>query len=344
MRGARPQREVERAIEAGGVLRRGERVLIACSGGPDSVALTAAMHAVKKPIGISICAAFVNHGLRESAWQDECVVLQVAAQFEIPLEIVALDRVARSEARLRAARYDALIDAANRRRCDVIATAHHAEDQSETVILALLRGAGFDRVERHAGPPPVGAGVSLARPMIGVAPKRFAPTATRTRCRMRSIRRTHETNLRRNAVREALTALRPSFPASMPRSHERPRWSPKSAMGAAGRSCARPCGSNFRLKKIFGTFTSYTSRPRYAPSRPGKRHISNEAWDCSENRARQYRGYYEGVRTAADGVIGRQICSAKEIAAAIERLATAIAADYRRQPLLLLGVLKERSV
>ena len=46
------------------------------------------------------------------------------------------------------------------------------------------------------------------------------------------------------------------------------------------------------------------------------------------------------MRTAADGVIGRQICSATEIAAAIERLATAIAADYRRQPLLLLGVLK----
>jgi hypoxanthine phosphoribosyltransferase len=46
------------------------------------------------------------------------------------------------------------------------------------------------------------------------------------------------------------------------------------------------------------------------------------------------------VKAAADGLIGRQICGADEIAAAIERLATSIAADYRRQPLLLLGVLK----
>ncbi len=212
MRGARPQREVERAIEAGGVLRRGERVLIACSGGPDSVALTAAMHAVKKPIGISICAAFVNHGLRESAWQDECVVLQVAAQLEIPLEIVALDRVARSEARLRAARYDALIDAANRRGCDVIATAHHAEDQSETVILALLRGAGSTGLSGMRGRRPLAPGVSLARPMIGVAPE-----ALRAYCHAHALPYAVDptnarTNLRRNAVREALTALRPLFP------------------------------------------------------------------------------------------------------------------------------------
>jgi tRNA(Ile)-lysidine synthase len=212
VRGARPQREVERAIEAGGVLRRGERVLIACSGGPDSVALTAAMHAVKKPIGISICAAFVNHGLRESAWQDECVVLQVAAQLEIPLEIVALDRVARSEARLRAARYDALIDAANRRRCDVIATAHHAEDQSETVILALLRGAGSTGLSGMRGRRPLAPGVSLARPMIGVAPE-----ALRAYCHAHALPyavdpTNAQTNLRRNAVREALTVLRPLFP------------------------------------------------------------------------------------------------------------------------------------
>jgi len=212
VRGARPQREVERAIEGGGVLRRGERVLIACSGGPDSVALTAAMHAVAKPIGISICAAFVNHGLRESAWQDECVALQVAAQLEIPLEIVALDRVARSEARLRAARYDALIDVANRRGCDVIATAHHAEDQSETVILALLRGAGSTGLSGMRGRRPLAPGLSLARPMIGVAPE-----ALRAYCHAHALPyavdpTNAQTNLRRNAVREALTALRPLFP------------------------------------------------------------------------------------------------------------------------------------
>lgn len=212
MRGARPERDVERAIEAGGVFRRGECVLIACSGGPDSVALTAAMHAAAKRIGITICAAFVNHGVRESAWQDECVVLQVAAQFEVPLEIVALDTVARSEARLRAARYDALIDAAKRRRCDVVATAHHAEDQSETVILALLRGAGPTGLGGMRGRRPLAPGLDLARPLIGVAPETL-----RAYCHTRALPYAVDptnarTTLRRNAVREALTALRPLFP------------------------------------------------------------------------------------------------------------------------------------
>jgi tRNA(Ile)-lysidine synthase len=212
VRGARPERDIERAIEAAGVFRRGERVLIACSGGPDSVALTAAMRAVTERIGISICAAFVNHGLRESAWQDECVVLQVAAQFEVPLEILALDRVARSEASLRAARYDALIDAANRRGCDVVATAHHAEDQSETVILALLRGAGSTGLSGMRSRRPLAPGVSLARPLIGVVPE-----ALRAYCHARALPyavdpTNAQTSLRRNAVREALTALRPLFP------------------------------------------------------------------------------------------------------------------------------------
>jgi tRNA(Ile)-lysidine synthase len=170
------------------------------------------MHAVAKRIGISIVAAFVNHGLRESALQDECVALQVAAQLEVPLEIVALDRPARSEAHLRAARYDALIDAANRRRCDVVATAHHAEDQSETVILALLRGAGSTGLGGMRGRRPLAPGLSLARPLIGVGPE-----ALRAYCHSRALPYAVDptnarTTLRRNAVREALTALRPLFP------------------------------------------------------------------------------------------------------------------------------------
>jgi tRNA(Ile)-lysidine synthase len=212
MRGAHPERAVERAIEQSGVVRRGEHVLVACSGGPDSVALAVAMHAVAVPMELTIRVAFVNHGLRASAWQDECVVLQIAAQLEMPLDILPLQTAARDEQRLRTARYDALIDAAKRHGCSLVATAHHAEDQSETVLLALLRGTGPTGLRGIRGRRRLAPGLDLARPFLGIP-----SDVLRGYCHARALPyavdpSNAQSSLRRNAVREALTALRPLFP------------------------------------------------------------------------------------------------------------------------------------
>ena len=212
MRGARPERELERAIQDGGVVRPGERVLIACSGGPDSVALAAAMHAIAQPGQSDARLGYVNHGLRPSAWQDECVALQIAAQLEPPIDIVSLDAGGQSEDRLRTARYDALVAIATRHGCGAIATAHHAEDQSETVLLALLRGAGPEGLRGMRARRRLAPSVDLIRPLLGIASERL-----REYCHVRALPyavdpSNAQTALRRNAVREALAALRPLFP------------------------------------------------------------------------------------------------------------------------------------
>jgi tRNA(Ile)-lysidine synthase len=212
VRGARPEREIERAIETAGIIRNGERVLIACSGGPDSVALASALCAVTRPMSLSLALVYVNHGLRASSWQDECVVLEIAARYELPLHVFALEAPAHDEQSLRQARYGALLEAARRQNCSVIATAHHAEDQSETVLLALLRGAGPDGLRGMRARRPLDAGVDLARPLIGVSSDEL-----RSYCHARALPyavdpTNAEPALRRNAVREALTALRPLFP------------------------------------------------------------------------------------------------------------------------------------
>lgn len=212
MRGAHPERDVERAVEESGVLRSGERVLIACSGGPDSVALTAALHAVAKRMEMSLRLAFVHHGTRASAWQDECVVLQTAAHFGLPVDTIALGNDLRGEQRLRTARYDALIDAAKRSEFRLIATAHHAEDQTETVLLALLRGTGPAGLRGMRGRRRLAPGLDLGRPFLEI------PSETlRAYCHSRALPyavdpTNADTTLRRNAVREALAALRPLFP------------------------------------------------------------------------------------------------------------------------------------
>lgn len=211
MRGAHPERDLERGIEQSGALHAGERVLVACSGGPDSVALTASLHAAKR-LRLKLRVAFVNHGLRASALQDECVVLQLAAQLDVPLDVVVLEPGGASEEQMRDARYAALADLATRRGCDAVATAHHAEDQSETVLLALLRGAGARGLSGMRGRRILTHAVDLARPLLGM------PSETlRAYCHARSLPyavdpTNAETGLRRNAVREALSALRPLFP------------------------------------------------------------------------------------------------------------------------------------
>jgi tRNA(Ile)-lysidine synthase len=212
VRGAHPERDVERAILQSDVLRRGERILIACSGGPDSVALTGALHAVGKRLGLGLFAAFIDHGTRESACQDECVALELAARYEIPLETIALAVPGAGEQRLRAARYRALCAAAKRRACTAIVTAHHAEDQSETVVLALLRGTGPNGLRGMPRRRRIAPGVDLARPLIGV------PSETlRAYCHAKALPyavdpTNAQLGLRRNAVREALATLRPLFP------------------------------------------------------------------------------------------------------------------------------------
>lgn len=212
MRGARPERGIEQAIQRDGIVRRGERVLVACSGGPDSVALAAALRAVAKPMRLALHLAHVNHATRPSAGQDECVVASVAANFGLALDVVALSAPARDEASLREARYAALTESARQAGCTAVATAHHAQDQCETVLLALFRGAGPEGIGGMRTRRPLAFGIDLVRPLL-----RVSPESLRDYCHFHGLPYAVDpTNadfgVRRNAVREALGALRPLFP------------------------------------------------------------------------------------------------------------------------------------
>lgn len=114
-------------------------VLVACSGGADSLALLALIaHA-----GLPCVAVHVDHGLRPGSATEAEVVRAAAARFGVPFEARAV-HVAPGpnlEARARDARYAALRSAATAHGAGCIAVAHTADDQAETVLLNLLRGA-----------------------------------------------------------------------------------------------------------------------------------------------------------------------------------------------------------
>ena len=134
-----------------------DRVLVAVSGGPDSLALLLLTHAL---LGDRCGAATVDHGLRPEATEEAAWVADLCATRGIGHAVLRGDlpertgHTANLSARARALRYDLLQAYADTVGATHIATAHHADDQVETLIMRLNRGpgsAGWRGYARKAG-------------------------------------------------------------------------------------------------------------------------------------------------------------------------------------------------
>ena len=135
---------VQRTLREECALERGERVLVAVSGGPDSMALLDALAKLRSKLGFEIVAHGVDHGLRPEAAAELELAAELARRHDIDFDVTRLSLAAGGnlQARARTARYQALRSAAARAGAARIATAHQADDRAETVLLRLLRGAG----------------------------------------------------------------------------------------------------------------------------------------------------------------------------------------------------------
>ncbi len=138
------RRLVERTVRDDKLFVRGDVVLVACSGGPDSTALLHVLAMLRKTMGHVVVAHGIDHGLRPEAGRELALVADVCQQLEISFEVTRVDvaRGSNVQARARDARHRALQEAAVRWGAVVIATGHTADDRAETVLLRLLRGAG----------------------------------------------------------------------------------------------------------------------------------------------------------------------------------------------------------
>jgi tRNA(Ile)-lysidine synthase len=137
---------VEAALMRIGVAREGT-ILVALSGGPDSVAMLHALRAMRERYGYRIIAAHLNHRSRgDESDRDEAFVRELCARCDVELIVERAQGLAADmpnlEERARETRHAFLNRAADRVGADCIALAHHADDQAETVLMRLLRGAG----------------------------------------------------------------------------------------------------------------------------------------------------------------------------------------------------------
>ena len=123
---------------------RGDTVVCACSGGPDSQALLDVLALLRGRVGHEVVAVGIDHGLRPEASSELDLAEAHAAARGVAWERhrSLVTPGANLQARARAARLGALDDACQRHGAVAIATGHTADDRAETVLLRLLRGAG----------------------------------------------------------------------------------------------------------------------------------------------------------------------------------------------------------
>jgi tRNA(Ile)-lysidine synthase len=141
-----------------GLLRRGDRVLAAVSGGPDSVCLLHHLARLRPHRRLEVTALHLNHGLRSQADGDQRSVERLARKLNVPLLIksIPVAQTAKQQRRsledaARRLRYEAFATCAKRLDCTAVATGHQLDDQAETLLLHMLRGT---KVKGLGGIPP----------------------------------------------------------------------------------------------------------------------------------------------------------------------------------------------
>lgn len=153
--------QVRKAIKEGRLLRRGDTVCVAVSGGVDSSVLLYILNAIKEEMSLKLVVCHLNHNLRgEEAARDFKFVKSLAKKFDLPFEgarLLKKDIIARRGESLqewaRSRRLEFLSACADKHGASSIALGHNMDDQAETVLMRLVKGASL-------------------RGLAGIAPKR----------------------------------------------------------------------------------------------------------------------------------------------------------------------------
>ena len=164
--------DLERALAQPCGVPVGSRVVIAVSGGSDSVALAVLAAALKhrrSPSVIDPVIAHVDHQLRAESGAEAEGVRCLAELLDLPFKHATVSVTSSGHgvaAAAREARYDALESMALAVGASWVATAHHATDQAETLLLALARGTGVQGLLGMQPTRPLGGSVHLVRPLL----------------------------------------------------------------------------------------------------------------------------------------------------------------------------------
>ncbi|ALA58198.1 tRNA lysidine(34) synthetase TilS [Nitrospira moscoviensis] len=207
-----------RTVRTRRLFEPGQHLLVAISGGPDSVALLALLHRLAGPWRLTLTAAHCNYGLRgDESEEDERFVAALCRRLDVPLIVRRLDvrsggRRGSIQAVARDLRYRAFLDIARECGADRVALGHTADDQAETVLLWMLRGAGLTGL---AGMP-AARGELIVRPLYDSAREDVLSYLSRSGLSYRRDSTNEKPLYARNRVRhEVLPVLKRLVPSAV---------------------------------------------------------------------------------------------------------------------------------
>ncbi|HEV2328785.1 MAG TPA: tRNA lysidine(34) synthetase TilS [Verrucomicrobiae bacterium] len=207
---------------------RGQKILVAVSGGLDSMVLLHTLKAMADERRWGLAVAHFNHHLRgRESDADEAFVRKVAAIIKLPFfaggadvrQIVLMEKVS-TEMGARRLRHEFLARTARQHRMSAIALAHHADDQVELFFLRLLRGAGGSGLGgmQWRSPSPMDSRISLVRPLLDLPRAALEEFAREHRIRYREDTTNRSMDYLRNRIRhELLPLLRRNYQAGLNR-------------------------------------------------------------------------------------------------------------------------------
>ncbi len=208
---------VEQTIHARGLFRPRQRVLVAVSGGVDSLVLLHLLHELARTHRWRLTVAHLNHCLRgRSSDADERLVCRAAARLKLPVVTARADvrRLARAqklslEMAAREARHDFLASTAARLRIPTVALAQHADDQLELFFLRLLRGSGGEGLAgmKWQSPSPSDRAIALVRPLLDQPKRVLCQFAAERGIRHREDASNALLDFQRNRIRHELLPL-----------------------------------------------------------------------------------------------------------------------------------------
>jgi tRNA(Ile)-lysidine synthase len=208
---------VDRSIQTRRLFRPGQRILVAVSGGVDSMVLLHLLHELALRHCWQLTAAHLNHQLRgRSSEADEQLVRRTALELKVPLlagRAAVLERARAGklsvEMAARELRHDFLARTAKQRHIPAVALAHHADDQLELFFLRLLRGSGGEGLAgmKWRTPSASDAGIQLVRPLLDQPKAVLVEYAVEQGIRYREDASNAMLDFQRNRIRHELLPL-----------------------------------------------------------------------------------------------------------------------------------------
>ena len=204
-------------LQSCGLLSAAQNILVATSGGVDSMVLLQVLQRLRKPVAGRLAVAHFNHQLRGRASDaDERLVRQTAERLGLPcfVERAAVKTIAARkrisiEMAARQLRHEFLARTAREQGLATIALAHHADDQVELFFLRLFRGTGSEGLAgmKWRSPSPVDPAVTLVRPLLGFSKPELLAYAQQQKIHFREDATNAGTDILRNRIRHRLLPL-----------------------------------------------------------------------------------------------------------------------------------------